>query len=86
MDKTLNFLIQKNSKKNDIMKEIKDSLFCEKIDQIFNINLKSKDKIFSLEKIYNTNNKFNLQIDDVSNNEKIIGFNSQDLNSKDNLL
>ena len=89
-DKTLNFLFPKNRfkdknlKEENIMEEIKESLFCEKIDKQFNINLNSKDKIFSLEKINNSNNKFNLHIEDITNNEKIIGFNNQSPNNKDN--
>ena len=49
----------------------------------FNINLESKEKIFSLENI-NNSNKFNLLIEDIQNNTKIIGFNNQNLNNKDN--
>ena len=87
--KNMNFLFpkykfkDKSINKDDIMKVIKDSLFCKKIEEVFNINLESKEKKFSLENI-NNSNKFNLLIEDIQNNTKIIGFNNQNLNNKDN--
>ena len=69
---------------DDIMKEIKDSLFYKKVEEEFNINLKSNDKIFSLIKINNNNKKFNFHVEDIKNKERIIGFGNQNMINKDN--
>ena len=59
---TLRFLFpkykysNKNITENDIMKELKNSLCCGRIEEIFYINLKSKRKNYYLKKVNNSNN------------------------------